>query len=627
MSGKKNEAFEKAWKLYTNKDDRKRLEKFLPGVYRMFSSGNKMQAEMEFNAELSTLDKSTRANEIAWAASGKIPEYTIGEIFTDKSLSGNRHATEKKLLKLNDVSRQYFAENPEEYSDALKYIEKVNGFKAEGYDDEDAKMYAIPVDKFKAFNKTIDQKAGYKFAGKDNVVHSVSQDYHDRRVAPKDGEIITGDLVDKMDQDKKTLSKIFVGPLSNQFEDEKNLGELDLYAKDLGFRDSDALMEYLDKSYDRSNRLKEQEDDGLAAAAGKTLFAPWVNRKWDEGVPASTTDVVHDAALAAIEFAPQGKAAGTIGRVLRNAAPKTRTMANVEKAVTNPWMKYVARKASLPAEAAYLDNVLDDKQNGIDWMDIGKQTLGNSSLDIGLTTALRGISRLPLFSKLPSDYVRGGFLESKKDIARGLEERAYEIALENEAGQAAHNLMLRLNPDYRANPSVMYRALSKNKVFNDKYPLGNISFDRVFNDAWNSAKHAGAESVPTGKPSLKKALGSLDSYKKTKDFKNALEAAAWEKSGYKGRNILNEIRDDKYRFNLGLEDADAAKQAALMLLYDDYSKKGKGLSGILKFLKYEGTPEALRVGENIASVNRLYGPIYGRALGGFGLRKQDEPEK
>lgn len=631
MAEIKNEAFDNVWGLYSNKSTRKRLQKYLPGVARILSSGNRMQAEQEFNAEmLSALNgTSLLSNELAWAAAGKIPSATMQDIFAadDEDSKGRKRATKTFLVKLGNAANSYFSQNSQAYNDAENFPKKVQSFIDQGYSENEAKMFAVPSAKFKDFNKKIDAKAQYKYSGKDNKVHSVSQDFHDRSVMPKDDEIVTGDLVEKQDQDKKTLSKIFGGALSEQVGDEKNLDNLEEYAKELGFVDSDALVDYLMQSYDRSKRIREQEDDGLATAAAKTLFAPWVNEKWDEGIPASTTDIVHDVALGAMEFAPQGKAVGTIGRVLKTAAPKTRAMANAEKIMTSPWVKYASRKASLPAEAAFLENVLNESQEGIDFGDIAKQTIGNSSLDIGLTSALKGITRLPLFSRLPANYIRGGFLETKKDIAKALEKRAYEMALESEAGQVAHNAMLRLNPDFRANPSIMYRSLSGNKNFNKKFPLGSESFDRVFNDAWNSAKHAGAEEVPTGKRSLKEALKSLDSYKKTKDFKTALEAAAWEKSGYKGKNLLNELRDDPYKFNIGLEEADAAKQAALTLLYNDYTKKRKGLDKVLGFLKYEGAPEAIRIGENVASVNRLYGPIYGRALGGFGLKKQVDSDK
>lgn len=630
MSEQKNEAFEKAWNLYTNKVTRKRMEKFLPGVARLFSSGNKMQAEMEFNAEmLSALNgTSLNANELAWAASGVVPSKTIKEIYGDETGGsvGSKQATEKKLAKLGKAANSFFSSNPDAYSEAMNYTDRLKSFLDQGYSAEESKMYAIPVDKFKAFNKGIDAKAQYKYSGNDNKVHSVSQDFHNRSLMPKEDEIVTGDLVEKQDADKKMLAKMFGGSTSEIVGDEANLDNLETYAKELGFVDSDALLSYLAQSYDRSNRLKEQEDDGAMTSVGKNLLMGQVNSKWNEGVPASTTDVVHDAALFALEAAPQGKALGMLGKVIKNAAPKTTAIMKTEKALASPWVQYIGRKSYLPAESAFIDNALNGKQDGIDWTDIAGQTAGNASLDIGLTGALRGLYRIPLFRGAPKNFINGTFLSGDKKIAQDLEKRAYEMALEAEAGQAAHNIMLRSNPDFRASPSRMYKTLSENKNFRKEFNLGEEAFDRVFNDAWNSAKQAGATTVERAKPSLRKALKTFDTYKKTKDFENALQSAAWEQAGYKGPNLLNQVRNGLYNFNLGLENADAATQAKLKNIYEDYAKKRVGLNKVLGFLKYEGMPGLLRFGENVASVNRIYGPLYGRMLRGFGI-KQDDNDK
>lgn len=146
-------------------------------------------------------------------------------------------------------------------------------------------------------------------------------------------------------------------------------------------------------------------------------------------------------------------------------------------------------------------------------------------------------------------------MSGDKKLAQNLEKRAYEMALEAEAGQAAHN-----------------------------------------------------------------------TYKKTKDFENALQSAAWVQAGYKGPNPLNRVRDGLYNFNIGLENVDAATQAKLIKKYDDYARKRKGLDKMFGFLKYEGIPGLFRFGENVASVNRIYGPLYGQVLRGFGI-KQDNNEK
>ena len=630
MSEKKNTPFENAWEKYSNKITRKRMEKFLPGIARLFSSGNKMQAELEFNAEmLSALNgTSLNANELAWAAAGKVPSKTMTEIFSDKTegSNGSKIATKKLIGDLGSAANSFFSSNPDAYSEALNYTEKVKSFLDQGYSADEAKMYAVPVEKFKAFNKGIDAKAQYKYAGKDNDVHSVSQDFHDRSVMPKDDEIVTGDLVEKQDSDKKTLAKMLGGKTSEIIGDEANLDNLETYAKELGFVDSDALLSYLVQSYDRSNRLKEQENDGPITTLGKNILLDQVNSKWDEGVPASTTDVVHDAALFALETAPQGKAVGMLGKVIKNAAPKSRAILKAENAMASPWVQYIGRKSYLPAEAAFLDNALNGKQEGIDWADIAGQTAGNASLDIGLTGALRGLYRLPLFKGAPQNFLNGTFLSGDKKLAQNLEKRAYEMALEAEAGQAAHNIMLRSNPDSRANSLKMYEALSKNKNFRKGFNLGDEAFDRVFNDAWDSAKHADAATVGRASRSLRKALKNIDTYKKTKDFENALQSAAWVQAGYKGPNPLNRVRDGLYNFNIGLENVDAATQAKLIKKYDDYARKRKGLDKMFGFLKYEGIPGLFRFGENVASVNRIYGPLYGQMLRGFGI-KQDNNEK
>ena len=624
MAEKKNELFENAWNLYSRPVLRKAMQEKLPYVAKLFSSGNRAQAEQEFNAALfsSTYGTNPFKNELAWAAAGTIPiKKDVVNAVDEKGFLND--ITSGKNISMDKAAKEFFVANPESANDAENFYAKVESFKKQGYTDDESKMYAMPVETFKGLSKAIDSKAQYKWAGKDNKVHSVIEDFHDRRTTPKEDEIVTGDLVEKQDADKLMLAKMFGGNTSEVVGDNTNLNTLEEYAKDLGFVDSDALIEYLAKSYDRRKILRDQEDDRLFTAVGKKYFAPTVNEKWNEGVPSTTADKVHDAVLAGLEFSPQGKALGAVGRGAKTILPKVKAVAETEKILSSPLSKYIAINAALPVESAVMDAVLYDKD--IDPFSVGARTIANSTLDAGAVATARALGRVPLLSGLFENP--GRFLESKIDVAKNLEKRAYEIALENEAGQAAHNLMLRLNPDFRADPKFAYRSLSKNKNFNRKFPLSEESFNRVFNDAWKTAKFSGAGEVPTAKPSLKIALKSLDSYKKSKDFKTALQAAAWEKSGYKGGNILNELRDDPYKFRINLENADAEKYGALMNLYNDYITKKKGLDNIRKQIKFEGLPYVMRTWKNVSGTNGIYGSVLDRAMNLPALKKDDERKK
>ena len=189
MSGNKNEAFEKAWGLYSDKIKRKRMEKFLPGVARLFSSGNKLQAEQEFNAEMRAMihpnesggSLSLIANELAWAASGKIPSTKMEDIFGNdgEGNKGRIAATSALLSKLRNSAIQYFSENPDELENAERYPGKVKQFKDEGYDDKASALYALPTEKFKQLAQDMDTKAGMIFSGKDNEKRSVANSFYD----------------------------------------------------------------------------------------------------------------------------------------------------------------------------------------------------------------------------------------------------------------------------------------------------------------------------------------------------------------------------------------------------------------------------------------------------------------
>ena len=162
----------------------------------------------------------------------------------------------------------------------------------------------------------------------------------------------------------------------------------------------------------------------------------------------------------------------------------------------------------------------------------------------------------------------------------------------------------------------------------------DVKIDK-FNEIIDIAKRTASDLKPAMAAIGNLVTKSVNSYRgslwaevkqKTKDFENALQSAAWEQAGYKGPNLLNQVRNGLYNFNLGLENADAATQAKLKNIYEDYAKKRVGLNKVLGFLKYEGMPGLLRFGENVASVNRIYGPLYGQMLRGFGI-KQDNNEK
>lgn len=623
MAEVKNDSFENAWKMYSNKAKRKIMEQYLPNVAKLFSSGNKLQAEQAFNAEMLAALKgmTLNSNELAWAASGELPNATMQDIFDGKDFKGAQAATKTKLKRFLDKARSFFESNQNVYDNAFNYYESLNKFKKEGYTEDEAKMFTIPVDKFKEFNKAIDTKANYRFAGEDNKVHSVSQDFNERQETPKDKEVITGDLVEKRENDKKKLADMFVGSISEQMDDAAKMRYLEQDARDLGFVDADALLDYLVQSYDRSNRIREQEDDGLLTGTAKSLMIPSVNKKWNEGIPASTADWAHDAAYTALELAPQGKAVGLIGKTLKAAAPKVKAVTSVSKVASAPATGYMARKMALPAEAAVVDAVANG--DDIDVKDIGAQTIGNMLFDASINSALRGLRYR--FSGLPSTGA-GSFLQSKKKVAKDLEKRAYEMAVEDEYAKAAHNLMLRSNPDYRASAPIMYKRLSENKIFNNNFNLGQESFDRVFEDAWNTSKHAAATDMIRGKSSLREALKSLDTYKKTRDFKTALEAAAWEKAGLKGNNLLGKLRDNPYKFNIELENAPASKQATLMNIYKDYAslKNKKGLDWLKGQAEYNMEPFLRNYLENLLSVNRIYGRGYGYIKNGAGFKKEKD---
>lgn len=627
--GKKNVAFENAWDLYTDELYGDMFREYLPGLTKLFSSGNKLQAEQKFNAEMrAAMDGlSMYGSEMAWAADHELPDVKMLDLFErkyadkddkdgtfvldDDNARNTRSMTDEKVVRLRDLANQYFSANPEEYSDATGYYKKVQDFKDEGYDDGLSEIYAIPSRKFKSFNKALDEKAGMSFTGKDNKKHSVSQDFHERGSSPKD---------------KYALAKITGGALTEQFDEETNLNNLEQYAKDMGFVNSDALLDYLALSYDRSNRLREQEDDGLATKVAKNIAMPWVNEKWDEGVPASNTDIAHDVILGGLEVAPQGKAAGMLGKIVMKAAPKSKLMLNAGRTATSPWVKYTATKATLPFETAYLDNAMRGENNGIDLYDVAKQTIGNSSLDIAATAGIRRLLHLPMFSKLPVNAKEGLFLESNKDIVKRLEKKAYDMAFENEAAKAARNIMLKSGPASRTDFKLMYKRLAGNKDFKEKFPLADEQLNRVFNEAWNIAQYANARKIDRSPYSLRTALKNFDSYKRTNDFKNALHAAALATAGFKDEDLLGKVRTNTLGY-LEKDKADYAKAANLELLYDDYSKERRGLQNIAKFLKYDLKPELIRVGENTASARRIYAPIYGSVFNGLGMKQYDKENK
>lgn len=615
MSGKKNEAFENAWSLYSDKIKRKRMEKFLPGVARLFSSGNKMQAEQEFNAEMRALiypnesggSLSLIANELAWASSGKIPASKMDDINGNDGggNKGREAATSTMLSRLRNSAIQYFSENPDELENAERYPVKVKQFKDEGYDDKTSALYALPTDKFKQLAQNMDTKAGMIYSGKDNEKRSVASSFYDAGYKPED-------LKDPTDA-KRALSKITGGNLSETLSEEKNLDNLEQYARDMGFVNSDALLDYLATSYDRSNRLREQEDDNILTKAAKGVAISNINKKWDEGVPANTKDVVHDVVDDALIAIPQEKVLKAVRYTPKvvKALSSGGKVASAVKAVDNPWTRFVASNAYVPLESAYAESLLGANENGMDWGNVATQTVGSMAAESVIGRALKSISNrlgsLPLKS-----YKSGELFATKKDVLDDMERRAYEIALEKEAADKAHNAMLKFNYENRT-PSALYRALNQNKGLK-KYGLTEDQFDRVFNSAYKSAKQEGSDYVQAGSRDLSAALKDISSYKNTRDFKNAVEAAAWERAGLEGPLVLDILRtrkgdSRKQALDLANEKANIALQGRLMDIFDKYQKA----KGARKFFEYEAVPTLKGLINRGAVVHNVYRdfPLYG----------------
>lgn len=625
MENSKNKLFEKAWDLYSKKYSRMRMQKFLPGVSKLFESGNKDISEQEFNTELRLayegLGTPGMAREIAWAASGTLPSQTMEEIYNGKNNLVALNATKTKLVQLKKGAEDFFVANPEAYSGAEEYMNRKNRFMDDGYDSKMASIYAMPTDKFKELNKAIDVKGGYLHAGKDNKVHTVSQDFKTRK---------TGDIA----EDKKTLAKMFGGNLSEVQNEERNLGTLESYARDIGFVDSDALLDYLDQSYDRSKRIEEQKDDGFGTRIAKGILLSNVNAKWNEGFPASSKDIAHDAVNGALALLPQTKFA----EALRYAPSVTKFLAsggkvaNAAKNVVNdPKVRFFASRAYLPVETGFTESYFRDDGKGIDWADVARQIAAGSAADVAANSALGYLSRNILGSAPKNAYRAGDLWTPKKEIAKDLERRAYEIALENKAANAAHNAIVRNNVDDRLlHPELMYDKLNKNKIFNKSNFLSDDQKDRVFNNAWNTAKYPDAANIPNVSTNLSDALKNIGSYKKTKDFKNALDAAAWEKAGMDGDEILTYLRNpgQKRDFLMNDKKVDAALYSKLKLLYGDYTKPRRGLASIGKYLKYDAVPQLRDFADNELLIHHVYGNFPMKSLNWLGsFLSNNENEK
>ena len=625
MSVSKNKLFESAWELYGNKTKRMRMKKFLPGLFKLFESGNKDIAEQEFNTELRLayegMGTPGLAQEIAWAATGMVPSQTMEEIYNGKNNVGTLNATKTKLVKLKKDAEEFFINNPDAYRGAESYMNRKNQFMNEGYDSKMSSIYAMPTDKFKELNKAIDVKGGYLHSGKDQKVHTVSQDFKSRK---------SGD----MDEDKKTLAKMFSGKLSEVQDEERNLGTLESYAKDLGFADSDALLDYLEQSYDRSKRIEEQKDDGFGTKFAKGMLLSNVNAKWNEGLPANSKDIAHDAVNGALALIPQTKIAET----LRYAPSVTKFLAsggkiaNAAKNVVNdPKVRFFASRASLPVETGFTESYFRDDGKGIDWADVARQIAAGSAADVAANSALGYLSRNILGSAPKNAYRAGDLWTPKKEIAKDLERRAYEIALENKAANAAHNAIVRNNIDDRLlHPELMYDKLNKNKIFNKSNFLSDDQKDRVFNNAWSTAKYPDAASVPNVSATLSDALKNIGSYKKTKDFKNALDAAAFEKAGMNGDEVLTYLRNpgQKRDFLINDKNIDAALYSKLKLLYGDYTKPRRGLASIGKYLKYDAVPQLRDFVDNELLIHHVYGNLPMKGLNWIGgILSNNEKEK
>lgn len=632
MAESKNEIFENAWKLYKNKATRVRMEKFLPGVARLFSSGNKTLAEQEFNAEMlsSLKGESLYANEMAWIANGKIPSSTIQDIFSDKKANrGKIKATETFLNNLSGMATLYFSGNPEAAQNAENFFSKVNDFMEEGYDEPTAKIYAMPTSVFRQLNKDIDSRAGYKYSGKDNRVHSVAEDFAARRKS-KDGiiddSLKTEDLVE--------LAKMFGGNLSNTVDDNTNLAKLDESARELGFTSANELFDFLAVSEDRSRRLREQDDDGLATRVAKEFIIPAVNEKWNDGVPSNYKDVAHDVALAAVELAPQNeilaalKSTKPVADAISAASRSSKTFNNFVKTSENPAVKLVMNKAVVPSEAAYIDALHDDNGEGIDWLNVGKSTVGAVLMDSYIDSKIRGLTKK--FNPATKDF-KGSSLISGKERMKDLEKRAYDIAYEYQAVNAAHNAMIKTNFDSRQNPVLVKERLRNNKAFNKNYPMSEQQFSRVFNEAYDLARREFVGPIPNElSRELNASLKNLESYKKTRDFKNALQAAAWEEAGLNRNGILQDIRREKYPgdfMNSLPEGMDFDTYSSLMKMYENYSKKRTGADKVINSFKWNAYPKGRDYFENLMTVNQVYSAPFRYLLNAAGLKKEDNNSK
>lgn len=596
MSGKKNEAFEKAWGLYSDKIKRKRMEKFLPGVARLFSSGNKIQAEQEFNAEMRALihpnesggSLSLIANELAWASSGKIPASKVDDIYGNDGGGdkGRKTATSTMLSRLRNSAIQYFSENPDELENAERYPVKVKQFKDEGFDDKTSALYALPTDKFKQLAQNMDTKAGMIYSGKDNEKRSVANSFYDAGYKPED-------LKDPTDA-KRALSKITGGNLSETLSEEKNLDNLEQYAKDNGFVNSDALLDYLAVSFDRSNRLREQDDDNWLTKAAKGIAISNINKKWNEGVPANTKDIAHDVIDDALVVVPQDKIYKAVrySPMVMRALSSGGKLAPVSRAVNNPWLQLAVSNAVVPMESAYVESLLNGNEDGIDWWNVGFNTAASMSAEGLLGAALKTFTNKTLPVK---SYKTGDFTKTKKEVIDDLERRAYEIAKEKQTADAFHNAMVDFKYGDRT-PSTLFGFLNTDKKFK-RYGLNEDQFDRAFDNAYRSARQKHAVKDAPESRDLSFALRDFSKYKKTDDFKNAVEAAAWESAGLEAPLVLDILRTRRNSTpNKAKEVIDElvdksksvspSRQGRLMDLFNDYHES----SPLKKFFAYEAFP-------------------------------------
>lgn len=607
MAGKNNEAFEKAWNLYTNEKDRESMKKNLPGVYALFSSGNKLQAEQEFNAELKAFltpakdvngnpinnGYSILADELAWAAAGKIPDVPVSVIKNGgREYSGSKNFTKEKLKILRKNGIQYFAEHPEEHENAESYPGKVQQFVANGISEELAKIYALPTEKFKQLAQDMDTKAGMIYTGKDNKRRHVADAFYDAGYKPD--EMITEDPVEKKEKSRKFLSHLVRGNLSEVSTEDENIDALEQYAKDNGFVNSDALLDYLAVSFDRSNRLREQDDDNWLTKAAKGIAISNINKKWNEGVPANTKDIAHDVIDDALVVVPQDKIYKAVrySPMVMRALSSGGKLAPVSRAVNNPWLQLAVSNAVVPMESAYVESLLNGNEDGIDWGNVGFNTAASMSAEGLLGAALKTFTNKTLPVK---SYKTGDFTKTKKEVIDDLERRAYEIAKEKQTADAFHNAMVDFKYGDRT-PSTLFGFLNTDKKFK-RYGLNEDQFDRAFDNAYRSARQKHAVKDAPESRDLSFALRDFSKYKKTDDFKNAVEAAAWESAGLEAPLVLDILRTRRNSTpNKAKEVIDElvdksksvspSRQGRLMDLFNDYHES----SPLKKFFAYEAFP-------------------------------------